>query len=146
MRADRVPLHPGVILSFESRFGPLRYYTDAFDSWRANVRAIGLGLEALRAVDRYGISGRGEQYTGFARLTAAKLAMTPERARVVIAEAAGLDRSALRTADPDTIAAMFRLASKRTHPDTAAGDPERAKELTEKFQELVEAAELVGAK
>lgn len=138
VNASATPLHPGVILSFDSRHGPLRYFTDAYESWRANVRAIGLGLEALRAVDRYGISGRGEQYTGFARLMAAKLAMTPERARQVIAETAGLNRTALFGADDDMIATMYRLAAKRVHPDVVG---ER-----EKWDELAEAAEKLGVK
>lgn len=132
------PDHPGVILSFESKFGPLRYYTDAFPLWRANVRAIALGLEHLRTLERYGISGRGEQYTGFAKLMAPKLAMTPERARQVIAERAGLNKTALFGADDEQIAMVYKMAAKRTHPD-AGGD-------TEKFQELVAAAEMVGVK
>ncbi len=28
--------HPGVIVSFESKHGPLRYATDAFDHWHAS--------------------------------------------------------------------------------------------------------------
>jgi hypothetical protein len=138
VNASATPLHPGVILSFDSRHGPLRYFTDAYDAWRANVRAIGLGLEALRAVDRYGISGRGEQYTGFAHLMAAKLAMTPERARAVLAETAGFNRAALVGADPDQISTMYRMAAKRVHPDVAG---ER-----EKWDELAEAAEKLGVK
>lgn len=43
----------------------LVYATDACRYWQHNVRSIALGLEALRAVDRYGISRRGEQYAGF---------------------------------------------------------------------------------
>lgn len=43
----------------------LIYATDACEDWRHNVRSIALGLEALRAVDRFGISRRGEQYAGF---------------------------------------------------------------------------------
>lgn len=43
----------------------LIYATDVCDYWQHNVRSIALGLEALRAVDRYGISRRGEQYAGF---------------------------------------------------------------------------------
>lgn len=139
VNASATPIHPGVILSFESKHGPLRYYTDAYDVWRANVRAIGLGLVALRAVDRYGISGRGEQYTGFARLAAARLAMTPTRARQVIAELAGLDRNALLKAEDEVIAAMFRLAAKRYHPD-AGGDAEKFKELNEAMDLLTTAA------
>ena len=49
----------------------LVYATDCCDFWQHNLRSIALGLEALRAVDRYGISRRGEQYAGFrAALTA----------------------------------------------------------------------------
>jgi len=143
VNASATPLHPGVILSFDSKHGPLRYFTDTYNVWRANVRAIGLGLEALRAVDRYGISGRGEQYTGFARLMAAKLAMTPERARTVIAERAGLNRTALFGADDEQIAMVYRMAAKRTHPDVG-GDKDQFQELEEAMEKLRPAVE-VGA-
>lgn len=43
----------------------LVYATDTCVYWQHNVRSIALGLEALRAVDRYGISKRGQQYAGF---------------------------------------------------------------------------------
>lgn len=43
----------------------LVYATDVCDFWQHNVRSIALGLQSLRAVDRYGISRRGEQYAGF---------------------------------------------------------------------------------
>jgi len=43
----------------------LVYATDCCQFWQHNVRSIALGLQALRAVDRYGISRRGEQYSGF---------------------------------------------------------------------------------
>ena len=33
-----------------------RYATDAYGDWKSNLRAIALGLEALRAVDRYGLA------------------------------------------------------------------------------------------
>lgn len=53
----------------------LVYATDACEDWRHNVRSIALGLEALRAVDRYGITRKGEQYAGFrAALTAGSAA------------------------------------------------------------------------
>lgn len=44
----------------------LVYATDVCERWQHNVRSIALGLQALRAVDRYGISRRGQQYAGFA--------------------------------------------------------------------------------
>ena len=68
----RVPLHPGVIVWFDSRalrggkeLGSLRYACDTYDHWQDNLRAIVLTLEALRAVDRHGATLRGEQYRGF---------------------------------------------------------------------------------
>lgn len=62
--------HPGVALSFDSRHGALRYETAEFHTWKANLRAIALGLEALRKVDRYGIARSGQQYRGWRALAA----------------------------------------------------------------------------
>ena len=64
-RADAKPEHPGVIFSIDSRHGHLSYPCDTFTSWQDNLRAIALALEALRKVDRYGVTKRGEQYRGF---------------------------------------------------------------------------------
>jgi hypothetical protein len=47
-----------------------QFAVDMFPSWQDNLRAIALGLEALRKVERYGIANRGEQYAGWAQLTA----------------------------------------------------------------------------
>lgn len=66
----REPMHPGIEISFDSIYGHLTYSTDVCERWEHNVRAIAMGLEALRAVDRHGISKRGQQYAGFAQLTA----------------------------------------------------------------------------
>jgi hypothetical protein len=63
--------HRGVEISFDVPDGRrLVFHTDAYDTVTANLRAIGLGLEALRAVDRYGITSTSEQYAGFAMLGA----------------------------------------------------------------------------
>src|SRR5579863_8437221 len=64
LRANAKVGHPGVAISFGSKYGPLRYATDAYEqqwsgalpSWQANLRAIALALGALRAVDRYGVT------------------------------------------------------------------------------------------
>ena len=102
-RSEARPEHPGVILAFESKFGPLKYATDRFTKWEDNIRAIALGLEALRAVDRYGITKRGEQYSGWKQLTAGP-ASDPDlvaRGRQVIAEHGGSVRAALKATHPD---------------------------------------------
>lgn len=84
-RANAKPRHDGVILSFDlPGVGPMRYATDVFSGsysyrgvsarsipgWQNNLRAIALGLEALRKVDRYGIAGDRQQYTGWKALGA----------------------------------------------------------------------------
>jgi hypothetical protein len=100
-RARAIASHPGVVISFESRHGPLRYATAEFMRWQDNLRAIALGLEALRAVDRYGISRRGEQYRGWRALTTgADDEATVERGRALIREA-GSVAAALHATHPD---------------------------------------------
>ncbi|HEY3435091.1 MAG TPA: hypothetical protein VGK41_05515 [Solirubrobacterales bacterium] len=102
-RSEARPEHPGVILAFDSKHGPLKYATDRFTKWEDNIRAIALGLESLRAVDRYGITKRGEQYSGWKQLTAGP-ASDPElvaRGREVIAEHGGSVRAALKATHPD---------------------------------------------
>ena len=39
--------NPGVIVSFDSRHGPLRYATDAYEDWKSNLRAIALASQGL---------------------------------------------------------------------------------------------------
>jgi hypothetical protein len=47
----------------ETKHGPLVYSADSCALGQHNVRSIALGLEALRAVERYGVTHQGEQYT-----------------------------------------------------------------------------------
>lgn len=90
--------HPGVVVSFDSDHGPLRYATAEYADWRQNLRAVALGLEALRRVDRYGITKRGEQYTGFRALSAG--GPSADRGRQLIAQH-GSVRAALSATHPD---------------------------------------------
>lgn len=98
-RSDARPSHPGVIVSFDSKHGALRYGTDAFPDWQANVRAIALGLEALRKVERYGIGKRGEQYAGWRQLSAGDSDLV-QRGRELIGEHGG-STAALKATHPD---------------------------------------------
>lgn len=68
LRSDARPSSPGIIISFKGMYGPQRYPCDTFDNWPDNLRAIGMALAALRAVDRYGVTKHGEQYTGWKQL------------------------------------------------------------------------------
>jgi hypothetical protein len=62
------PTKPGVILTFESPKGNISMPCDRYKHWRDNLRAIALSLEALRAVDRYGVTRGNEQYKGWTQI------------------------------------------------------------------------------
>jgi hypothetical protein len=122
-RSDaRTPFHPGVEISFDSKHGRLIYATDVCAYWQHNVRSIALGLEALRKVDLYGVSRRGEQYAGWKELPSGVgrgvVIANVSEARHILVEEAGLDGDSTRYTADD----LFRMASKKTHPDTGGTD------------------------
>jgi hypothetical protein len=132
-RANARMLTPAVEVAFESKWGPLIYATCEFTDWQDNVRAIALSMEALRAVDRYGVSKRGEQYRGWRQLPAGthdnyEGLVTREQA-IEWLRGSGLTQAT-------SPALMIRDAVKASHPDRG-GDEEtfrkvmRAKELIE---------------
>ena len=90
---------PGIKVALDSRHGPLAYATDAYEDWRANVRAVALSMQALRAVDRYGVSTKGEQYRGWAAIDSGANGAR-RAAQNLIASYGGLT-AALFTTHPD---------------------------------------------
>jgi hypothetical protein len=137
--------HPGVVVSLQSRFGPLRYATDAYEQqwsatmpgWQANVRAIALALEALRAVDRHGVSKRGEQYAGWTALPAGtsgtlRIFDSADEALRWMRKAAGGG-----SGDGLSPAALYKLLARVMHPDTGGN--------TELWERLDAARQLLSA-
>lgn len=107
LRAGATVRHAGVELSFDKPgTGRVTFHTDrhrgSSASWQDNLRAVALGLEALRAVDRYGITAGGQQYAGFAALTAGP--GLEELGRQLVEQYGGINE-ALRATHPDTGAA-----------------------------------------
>lgn len=152
LRSDAKVDHPGVILTIETRqLGTLVYATDRFQGrwgkppWHDNLRAIALGLEALRKVERYGIAERGQQYAGYRELGSgipigqeAAPTMSVDEAAAYMAKMAwpndagehhGEDVEFILT-DPDVADMAYKLAAKRSHPDVG-GDTETFKKLGE---------------
>ena len=145
LRARAQVLHPGAVVTLETSRGPLRFATDRHESryyndppeWQMNVHAIVLGLGALRAVDRYGITTAAEQYTGFLQIgsgpvtqpapgaIALPAGMTTPEAVAALAELAGLS-SAIDPADETVVKLAYRKAARTLHPDTPGGG-DRAK-------------------
>lgn len=122
-RANASVTYPGVILSFSSKHGPLRYLTDRYEFWQHNLRAIALGLGALRAVDRYGITERGEQYVGWKAIPATTTSRADSKGF--------LFKIAGETSPSDLDEkAIYRKALIAAHPDHGG-----SRELLEQVQE-----------
>ncbi len=122
LRAQAKIEHPGVRLSFTCRQGDLTFATDEFEQewnwqipgWQANLRAIALSLEALRKVDRYGITRSGEQYRGWQALESGPAKLTPEQAKGVL-------HLHSQTGLGTPIEQAYKMAKARTHPDRNGG-------------------------
>lgn len=97
--ASTKPAHPGVTVAFDSRHGSLKYTADKFATWQENLRAIALGLEALRKVDRYGMTSRGEQYAGWKALPSGENSLR-DKGTELIRRHGGV-REALKATHPD---------------------------------------------
>ncbi len=129
------PGHPGVILSFESRHGPLSFANDTYHDWEINLRTIALTLEALRAVDRYGATKGGQQYTGWQAISPPAPAaepMTVEQAARFVAEQATAGGLAFNIDEVlgGFLQDAYRAAARRLHPD-AGGSHEAFTRLQE---------------
>lgn len=128
-RDARKPDDPAAIVSFESRYGPLRYGCDTYTKFEANMRGIALALEALRAVDRYGVTKRGEQYQGWKALPPAAETLTSRAAEDLIRKFAG-------TTDGTDLRDVARRAARRVHPDAGG--------TREQWDRLQRAREVLG--
>lgn len=117
------PTHPAVVLSFrDAENRPLSFPCDRFASYAENLRAIALSLEALRAVDRYGVTKLGEQYAGFKQIEEVK-PWTVEDAALFLDVKSGVRADViLQTAENFRIA--YRQAAKHLHPDTGGNQHE----------------------
>jgi hypothetical protein len=120
---------PATIVSFNDGH-EYAYPCDHFDSYPDNLRAIALALEALRKVDRYGVTRRGEQYQGFRALPPApdqRPKMTPvEAAEFVASKVPGVDARALLL-QKALFEVIFKLAQKALHPDAGGSHDEFVK-------------------
>lgn len=143
IRANARPAeHPGIIVSFESRYGQLSYPCDTYDHWQDNVRAVALSLEKLRAVDRYGVTKRGEQYRGFGKLPPAggtTVTMSASEAAAVVADAAGWNSAPpTMLTNADVARTAYRDAARRVHPDVPGGSV-RAFQLLQEAKSALDA-------
>lgn len=145
LRANARVGFPGVKVSFESDRGPLTFASDAYErdwgrgmaGWQANVRAVALSLEALRAVDRWGVTSSGEQYRGWSAISATSGEFDMDRAQaayLLSADTAFTPEEIL--VSPDKARSAYRAAALKHHPDKGGS--------TELFRRLKAAYDLLA--
>lgn len=113
--ANAKAAHPGIILTFEiPKVGVVSYPSDQYTAWEDNLRAVALALEALRKVDRYGVTKHGEQYRGFRALEATAAPAGFDNAGDALMFLASV--TGMRYADHPT-RNLVAAAQRMTHPD-----------------------------
>lgn len=145
----REPKYPGVVLAFDvpsadrERWVPMAFECDQFTTWRANVQAIAGALEALRKVERYGVSSRGKtnaHYEGYKALPSAEgKVSTRESAAAFMATHSGVAMKEILFSDTAR-ATAFRKAAHKLHPDREGGSTEEFQKLNEANKVLQEPA------
>jgi hypothetical protein len=115
-RSAARPSKPGIIVTFKGTGGQMSFPCDRFDGWEDNLRAIALSLEALRMVDRYGVTRNNEQYRGFTALPPASNDRGP--AITFFARVTGWQEIQIKS-DPQ---GAYRLAARACHPDTGGNE------------------------
>jgi hypothetical protein len=124
LRASARPASSAVAIAFTARnLGDLMFACGKFREWHDNVRAIALGLEALRKVDRYGITKSAEQYRGWSALPPGTpmppAAMTIGDAIKILEDFSGVH---IDTNKPASLTFAWRKAAWRTHPDQGGNE------------------------
>lgn len=123
-KQGRAPTTPRVVLNIEKpipksgdRTEWLQFATDYFDDFEDNIRAIALGLESLRRVERYHITSSGEQYAGWKALPASTDdGMTADQAAGILAKHSGHMPSEVLRVERDAKHSL-KMARLATHPD-----------------------------
>lgn len=129
-RSTACPDHPGIILNITRRNGDhLSFPCDTFTDWKDNLRAVALTLEALRKINRYGVSNTGQQYTGWKAIEAPSSSPASHAATEAAAflwKTAEMPEDLCpilkMKSDKDLTRKVIRAARKNAHPDRNGGD------------------------
>lgn len=138
-RSDARVSSPAVVLSFTRGKTPLVFATDYYKDWQDNVRAIALGLEGLRRLERYHIGQSGDQYRGWQALpSSTTTAFTVDQAATFLARLSGNESAVKAIATEIEVARKaYRLAAANTHPDR--GGSTGNFQLTQEAKRVLEA-------
>lgn len=138
--ADRCPTDPGIAIYFSYKGKPMVMASDRFATTAANVRSLGLAIEAMRQLERHGGGQMMERaFAGFTALPPPE-GSTPKRPwhEVLRYPADPAEREFL---SPAEIKARYNAMAKKLHPDQG-GDAAAMAELNQARDDAV--AELGG--
>lgn len=156
LRADaRQPRWPGVVVRFDvpsddlKAWTPMSFECDQYSTWQSNVQAIAGALEALRKVDRYGVSSRGKDkahYTGYKALPSAEGKTSSRQAAAeFISRHSGVPIKEILFSNT-ALSSAYRKAASKLHPDKTGNTEEFAKltEARSTLETVTEAASAAG--
>lgn len=138
-RSDARPAHPGVILSFETKdAGALSFPGDSFTSWEDNLLAIVRTINALRSIDRYGVTRHAEQFASWRAIEArpASEFASVDAAISFLVEVVPIEWA--HQVDRDNLRGLLRLAQRAAHPDSPTGDHDKMSRVNRAAEYLAE--------
>jgi hypothetical protein len=131
---DATPEHPGIIVRTrkpvinprgQRDMVPLYFPAGRYSKWQHNLRAVALAMEALRMIDRYGVTQNSQQYLGFGKYLPGPThegVMTVDAAARFIGNEGGPVPFESIIRSVDTYRASYKRAAAQLHPDKG-GDP-----------------------
>lgn len=145
-RSSAEPTQSGVIVGFDKRewnaakgrwdITAIAFPCDTFTTFDDNLRAIALALEALRKLDRYGVTQSGQQYTGWAQLPAAENSKEFEFSGRASAIAFLTLHGAMDIRNDGDVERAYRRAAAKLHPDNQTTGNHEAFMLLHKAKEM----------
>lgn len=119
---DKLIDDPGVAIYFKYKGKSISMCCDQYRRVWENIYALGKGIEALRGMERWGVSDFLDRaFTGFA-------ALPPARGHWSDILMIGRDAS------PDVVKSAYRHLAKKYHPDAELGDTERFQEINDAYE------------
>ena len=132
----RASMDPGVAVYFQLKGKPMVMASDGYSNIAANVRSLGLAIEALRQLERHGGGVMMERaFAGFSALPPPDGSRTKRAWWVVLNY--GEDPEARADLSVDEVTARFKTLAKRRHPDVDGGSAELMAELNEARDDAV---------
>lgn len=120
-RRDMSPTSSGVALYFTRHGKDVCIPCDKFNTVRGNIRAIGLTLEGLRRMERYGTSQMVDAaFAGFTAIPANANAGEPVIPKRPWYEVLGVSP----TAPFEVVEAAYKAMRRKTHPDSGGTERE----------------------